>query len=487
MTKNRLVASDRLISDSAIGLRLRLWRLVLAVPAEVDAAEFTGLLLEGSYSSWCEISRDTRRTYAPFLRKRPDLHLQLTRILHALAARFRDVGYCQGMNFVAGTVLLALRSLKDPSVLVAPPRNSVMSEDEQEMLGCSSPRAAEHAPDSFMAVIEGGLSEGAEEVVAFKICERVFLRNHFVRTYELGLHMRLTIWTFDKLVESLFPQLHEVVTRDLQVSADFYASSWFITLFSADLDFNSSVRILDLFIGKGLKSLHRFGLACIASQLDRLVGEDGVLDPAEGLKKLRAVACSAVKELGIEALILRSVTEFKCVTNRLVADLQTAGKVHGGAQLMFITDQDRHKKSWKIIPVKQDDSSPSGAALGAVWSKEEAAIKVAQKQYIKSGSSRMSRFLFGPRRASTNGGMSPPSVPAPVMQAGDEEDDEDGSRGLTGASPESKSKKEGSKGRASKVLKSFKKRLGSMMPQTGKTKTSLSGYAKPASASLDDN
>lgn len=481
----RDTAAERLICDSAITLRVKLWKLVLAIPSELDIAEFTNLLLEGSYASWCEISRDSRRTYAPFLRRRPDLHLQLTRILHALASRFRDVGYCQGMNFVVGTVLLALKSRDDPSVLVAAPRDSLS--DEERELGCSTPQASETAPDSFMAVIQGGVSSEPYELLAFKICERVFLRNHFVRMYELGLHTRLTIWTFDKLVESLFPQLHEVITRDLQVSADFYASSWFITLFSADLDFYSSLRVLDIFIGKGVKSLHRFGLACIASQLDKLMGEEGILDPAEGLKKLRAVAATAVSDVGIESLIHRSVTEFKCVTNRLVADLQTAGKVHGGAQLMFITDQDCKRRSWKVVPatsVQGGDSSPSGAALGAAWTKEEASIKVHGPLKERS---RMSRFLFGGhanvRRGSTGSAVPPAPVVKQQHQKDEEDDDEEGTEGLTSgrrsesASPE----KRGAKGRASKALKSLKKRLGSIIPLK-KHNSSSTGYSKPVLA-----
>lgn len=482
ITSERSTAAERLICDSAISLRIKLWRLVLGVPERGDISEFSSLLLEGSYSSWCEISRDSRRTYAPFLRKRPDLHLQLTRILHALASRFRDVGYCQGMNFVAGTVLLALKSRDDASVLVALPRDP-LSDDDQE-LGSSSPRGSANAPDSFMAVIQGGPSSSADELLAFKICERIFLRNHFVRMYELGLHTRLTIWTFDKLVESLFPELHEIITREFQVSADFYASSWFITLFSADLDFYSSVRILDLFVAKGPKSLHRFGLACIASQLERLVGEEGILDPAEGLKRLRAVAATAVREHGIETLIYRSVTEFKCVTNRMVVDLQTAGKVHGGAQLLVFTDQDRKTKSWTVVPVQKGDSSPSGTALGAAWTKEEASIKISSSGAAPGGfllpGKFMNRILFRRRRISA-------TTAAPEVLQVEEEvvDEDDGSLHLTGAagsSPERKNTDLRKGGRASRAFKSIRKKLlGSIMPHGGQKVS----YSK--TAALDEN
>jgi hypothetical protein len=94
---SREVAVERLMCDSSMNLRLAMWKCVLGVSTGDGQNEFTHLLLEGSYTAWSEISRDSRRTYASILRKRPDLHLQLTRVLHALTTRFKDIGYCQGM------------------------------------------------------------------------------------------------------------------------------------------------------------------------------------------------------------------------------------------------------------------------------------------------------------------------------------------------------------------------------------------------------
>lgn len=452
----RPIAEERLICDSSMSLRIKLWKCVLAVPHSLDGAEFTSLLLEGSYSSWSEISRDSRRTYGSILRRRPDLHLQLTRILHALTTRFRDVGYCQGMNFVAGTVLLAVTATRDPSVLVAHVLRESSEDDVHDKLPL--PTGKEQAPDSFMSVIQSG-TVNENEVVAFKLCEKLFLRNHFVRMYELGLHTRLTIWTFDKLVESLFPALHDIITNGLQVAADFYASTWFITLFSADLDLRSSVRILDLFVAKGPKSLHRFGLACLASQMVYLTDPDTVRDPAEGLKILRQVAVAAVKEVGVETLIHRAQTEFKVVTNRLVADLQTTGKVHGGAQLMVYTDKDTQRRAWLVVPMptsdSADDASPSGAAFEAEWNKEEAAIKQEKSQQARS--SFLDRLKI--RRSSVQN----------VASIQVDEDDAD-VIGLTGrghsASPEHK-ERVSHRSKATKAFKSFKKKLGAIMPSIG--------------------
>ena len=481
VSSSRLVAVERLTFDSSISLRLRLWKTSLSVAEELDPSDFVSLLLDGSYSSWSEISRDSRRTYSSILRKRPELHLQLTRILHALSTRFRDVGYCQGLNFVAGTVLLAIASEYDPSILSA----SCLRESSDEDVADRTPEEKGQVPDSFMAVIREA-DPKPFEVVAFKICERLLVRNHFILTYELGLHTRLTIWTFDKLVEALFPDLHKLITTDLQVSADFYASSWFITLFSSDLDLMSSIRLLDLFIAKGSKSLHRFGLACLAHQREAILALN-VQDPADGLKMLRAAASTAVKEAGIETLIQTSVTEFKFVTNQLIADLQTAGRVHGGAQLVLFKDKEDQKHfSWLVVPLppssgNSGDRSPGGqAAFEAAWSKDQLSIHRRPTLPATANSQTLlEKMKF--RRTSL---PEPSTVAAPrITREGtqeDEDEDEAADTGLTGGgrrgnslSPDHEKSSSFKKMSAKKAFKSFGKKLGSILPSK-----STKGYSR---------
>ena len=436
-SSTRKVAEVRLLTDSLANRRVSLWREVLSVPEIVDEEEFNSVLMDGSYSSWAEIARDSRRTYASILRKRPDLHLQLTRILHALATRFKDVGYCQGMNFVACTILLGVASIEDPSIgsIASPklPNREPLVDDELV------------SPDTFMSVIQTG-NPVLHERIAFKLCEKLFVRNHFVRIYEVGLFTRLSIWSFDKLVESQFPELHEMITHQLQVSADFYTSTWFMTLFSADLDLSSSLRILDVFIAKGPKALHRFGLACLSMLEIRLMNPEN--DVAEALRLLRGSAVTAVAEVGIEYLVQYAMHEYKCVTNRLLADLQTAGKVHGGACLIFVTDRDTLVRSGVVVPpALAGDSSPSGAAFEAEWSKEEAQIKSAP--VITNMGFIASKFHNLKARPSLDGGG--------FLNA-DEDEDETLHRGNS-MSPERKFG-------ARKALKSLGKKISSILPKT---------------------
>jgi len=505
---SRSTAADRLLVESSMRLRLTLWMKVLSIPNEINPQEYSSHIMDGSYSSWSEISRDSRRTFASVLRKRPVLHLQLTRILHALASRFRDVGYCQGMNFVAGTILLALACVREPGILS---EAYVATTSSTPPVACTPPQTVVGSPpppDNFIAVIQE-TEHMPNEILGFMICEKLFLRNHFVQMYELGLHTRLTIWTFDKLVESVFPSLHDLISERLQVSADFFASSWFITIFSADLDLYSSIRLMDLFISKGPKSLHRFGLACLLSQKSKLLEignrpEDD--DPADGLKLLRNVASNAVAENGIESLILTSLTEFKYVNNRLIADLQTAGKVHGGAQLMFVTDRDSKRRSWVIVPLSNPPSgrkktrSPRSTVFEAEWAKDAEAIRRHQKSIDSEKSPSiqneggMFRFLSMKARkdepvAADDTGARTSPVSSPRGEYND-------SAPLSGGrlvllSPDEMGKQKRSRRRKNRksesnetsssfnAFKSFKKKLVSIMPGSDKTRTSSTrGYAR---------
>ena len=503
---HRSTAADRLLVESSMRLRLNLWMKVLSIPNEIRPEEYSSHIMDGSYSSWSEISRDSRRTFASVLRKRPALHLQLTRILHALASRFRDVGYCQGMNFVAGTILLALATVREPNILseAYPATTSstppVTCTPPQTVVGSPPP------PDNFIAVIQE-TDHAPNEILGFLICEKIFVRNHFVRMYELGLHTRLTIWTFDKLVESIFPSIHDLISERLQVSADFFASSWFITIFSADLDLYSSIRLMDLFISKGPKAMHRFGLACLLTQKSKLLeigNRPDDDDPADGLKLLRNVATNAVAENGIESLILTSLVDFKYVNNRLIADLQTAGKVHGGAQLMFVTNRDSKRRSWVIVPLsnppsgkKKASKSPRSSAFEAEWNKDAEAIRRQQKiifekekKPINQNDGGMFGFLSSKIRKDEVSGDPQSAAPSsPVSSPREYNDSALLSGGLVLLSPDEsgKQKRRRKKNRNSeessssfKAFKSFKKKLVSIIPgNSDKAKSSSSkGYAR---------
>jgi len=465
------------------------------------------------------------------------------------------------MNFVAGTVLLGLACIDEPTIISevviattssTPPTSATpptvntppsIGSDEELIAGhesTSRPAPTSKAPavaspgpppDTFIAVIQE-TNHTLSERLTFKICEKIFVRNHFIRMYELGLHTQLTIWTFSKLVESTFPSLSDMITEKLQVSADFYASSWFITLFSADLDLYSSIRVMDLFIAKGPKAIYRFGLACLNSQKTKLLDiANASEDPADGLKALRTVAVSAVADTGIEGLVLSSLVDFKFVNNRLIADLHTAGKIHGGAKLMFVTDRDSKRRSWVIAPPDDgsgrlssettiregdhSDTSPTsrgrrhGGAFESEWNKDAEAIRRlrqhGQKESPKDTSSLVLSFFGKIKRSNSskprkNQELLRPSVvgsPSARGENGDLLKQMSPRAGMVSSpdsamvSPRSHRRHSSHRRRESTsvkgAFKSFKKTLGSILPTGGGNNGGIGSSSKGYARTTDDS
>jgi hypothetical protein len=70
------------------------------------------------------------------------------------------------------------------------------------------------------------------------------------------------IWRFDRLVEAMLPQLYELLQRH-SLSAEYYAISWLLTLFAADLPLGTVHRIWDLFFVHGERIINQVGLALL--------------------------------------------------------------------------------------------------------------------------------------------------------------------------------------------------------------------------------
>ncbi|CAN6611978.1 GTPase-activating protein Gyp5p [Trichomonascus vanleenenianus] len=73
-----------------------------------------------------------------------------------------------------------------------------------------------------------------------------------------GLHLRL--YQFDRLLEDTVPDVHTHLARQ-GVRSSMYASQWFLTLFSYKFPLQLVLRIFDIVIAEGVESLLRFGVA----------------------------------------------------------------------------------------------------------------------------------------------------------------------------------------------------------------------------------
>ncbi|TEB20641.1 hypothetical protein C9890_0033 [Perkinsus sp. BL_2016] len=201
---------------------------------------------------------------------------------------------------------------------------------------------------------------------------------------------------------------------------------------------------------------------------------------------LRAAASTAVKEAGIETLIRTSVTEFKFVTNQLIADLQTAGRVHGGAQLVLFKDKEDQKHfSWLVVPLppssgNSGDRSPAGqAAFEAAWSKDQ--LSIHRRPTLPSSTT--SQTLLEKMKFRRTSLPEPTTVPAQkIVKEGtqQEEEEDEADTGLTGGgrrgnslSPDHAKSSSFKKISAKKAFKSFGKKLGSILPSK-----STKGYSR---------
>ncbi|KAL0291818.1 UNVERIFIED_CONTAM: EVI5-like protein [Sesamum calycinum] len=145
----------------------------------------------------------------------------LYNVLKAYSVYDRDVGYVQGMGFVAGLLLL------------------YMSEEDAFWLLVALLKGAVHAP------MEG--------------------------LYLVGLPLvQQYLFQLDHLVKEYLPKLGEHFAQEM-INPSMYASQWFITVFSYSFPFHLALRIWDVFLFEGVKIVFKVGLALLKYCHDDLV------------------------------------------------------------------------------------------------------------------------------------------------------------------------------------------------------------------------
>ena len=75
--------------------------------------------------------------------------------------------------------------------------------------------------------------------------------------------LKLRIYQFDRLLILKLPSLHAHF-RDIGLSPDFFASQWFLTLLTYNLPHAELVRVWDLLLTDGWKTIFRVGIAILA-------------------------------------------------------------------------------------------------------------------------------------------------------------------------------------------------------------------------------
>jgi hypothetical protein len=129
-----------------------------------------------------------------------------------------ECGYCQGMQFVVGPLLLNMPVEEAFSTLV-------------------------------------------------RLMKSYDLRGHFVPNMPA---LQLRLFQFERLLEEMLPLLHRHLVRS-GVKSSMYASGWFMTLFSYRSPLTICFRILDSVFAEGIEALFRFALALMKKNEDQLL------------------------------------------------------------------------------------------------------------------------------------------------------------------------------------------------------------------------
>ena len=159
----------------------------------------------------------------------------LRRVLLDYAAGDAEVGYCQGMSFVAGALLIVVRSAAPAAADPVPVASRVF-------------RAMLRTPHLNM---RGMYKEG--------------MAASFLRTFQ-----------FESVLQAHLPKLW----RHLQaqgLETTMYLSQWTLTLFAYSLPFDMVVRVWDLFLFAGWSVFFGVALA-VMEQLERALLRLGELD-----------------------------------------------------------------------------------------------------------------------------------------------------------------------------------------------------------------
>ena len=166
-----------------------------------------------------EIMRDINRTFYTEKFKNGNGKKMLINILSALAFIRPEIGYCQGMNFIAGALIELI-------------------EEEEKIFWIFL---------SFIDNIDLNL---------------LFLKNmpdYSIRVYQLNYY-----------IKQYFPKLYNHFNKN-QINPDIIFSKWILTIFANYLPFNKLYKIWDLFIIDKWKAIFRISMILLGLMYDKII------------------------------------------------------------------------------------------------------------------------------------------------------------------------------------------------------------------------
>ena len=174
------------------------------------------------------IMKDLDRTYPSnqlFTDKYGEGQRRLYRVLSSFSLYNKDIGYLQGMNFIAALFLIYM--------------------DEESTF---------------------------------------FMLDSLINKYEMkGLFLpnfpdlKKKFYVFLNLEKKFLPKIYDILKRD-NILPSLYLSEWFLCLFTHDMSIDIIVRIFDVFLLEGFKVIYRFSLAFLKLKEKSFLASKGMLD-----------------------------------------------------------------------------------------------------------------------------------------------------------------------------------------------------------------
>ncbi|KAJ3299035.1 hypothetical protein HK104_010050 [Borealophlyctis nickersoniae] len=232
-------------------MRAKIWAVMTGAQKERFEALYPLLLKQESPFERI-IQRDIPRTFPKldmFKEEGGEGQRKLYNLLKAYSIFDAEVGYCQGLSFVVGPLLMQnMTEVEAFSVFVR------LMEDTQP------PTTGPTAPTN----------------------RRYALRTLFTPQMT-GLHFMLHCHT--EIIRAFLPRLHSHF-QDAGITATMYASQWFLTLFTYNFPLPLVFRIFDIIIAEGaVETMLRFSIAILKRNEPALLAEEefeNILDLLKG-------------------------------------------------------------------------------------------------------------------------------------------------------------------------------------------------------------
>lgn len=206
--------------DLEAASRWAAWQAALNFEEQPRDHDYAGLVGSAGDRWRTQIHLDAPRTFPKLLSFDLDQRNRLERVLLAYTALDPELGYCQGMNFVAGLLLVASDG------------------DEEEafwMLAC--------------LMKESGL------------------RGFYARGFPL---LQKYCQAFDVMLEMESPELRSHLVR-LEVDVGLFLHPWLLTLFAGTLPLPATLTLCDAIVARGLEACLPLALGLLLSQQELLL------------------------------------------------------------------------------------------------------------------------------------------------------------------------------------------------------------------------